>query len=912
MKLYTNVDRRGFLKTLAGGTAAVAALSPKKLYSQQGSQPNIVFFLVDDYGVMDLSCYGSEFMETPHMDALASQGMRFTQSYVAHPRCVPSRYASFTGKYPARAGVPGLNYDIHASDFILPEAFKEAGYSTFFCGKWHIGKEDTNTYPHQQGFDTNIAGGDIGSPSTYFWPYSVEGKNNNLPELVAGGQEGEYLTDRLTDETCNWITQNKDQPFFAVLSHYAVHGPLEAHEDLIQKYTIKKDTMTYTGERQIQEFNGAYTTQWQDNATFAAMVESVDQSLKKIMDTLEAHGIADNTIIVLSSDHGTKSTTDAQQSDHASSNRPFRAGKGWLYEGGVRVPTIVKWPGITAPGSVCDSIINNTDYYPTFLEMAGLPLRPYDHLDGQSFVPALQGQPYTRAGELYWHSPVGRPTSTGDENSSAIRDGDYKLIDWYDRGYTELFNINEDPGEHINLADTETAVAGALYTKLNNWRNRIDAYTQTSSFPPAEITDGFAGMDAPDYVFIEGSYTINLEYDAQDTRDLVVALHNRSNPDHIVGQTTTTVNAGKGTANINVNIAETLVPGEAYVWVAAMYPSGGTTPIDTMVRDTTATDGDLIAQFFAPPVVGPSDSVNVRVVTNSTEQRDVMVALINTQTWVRHGETRTTIPAGQNETDMTINVTGAPDEGIHYKWKIWLMPVGGSTSEATDVLNNVKVEVSSLPTVDDLLSISGPVTVTPTGTYSVEITYSATEDRDIKLAFNAHDGTWHGSVFVTVPAGTHTITQDLTIQGNPLPGTGFKWKALLYPVGLRGWTDKLDLITHEGITVEEEVPLVDELHSISGPVTIPSSGTVSVQVQYSATENRDIKISLLGDGISGWFGGGVFAVEAGNGTITKQISIKNNPTVGSQLKWRAILFPTGVKTLSERLDLIDQKGVIVE
>jgi arylsulfatase A-like enzyme len=908
MKTFANLDRRGFLKSLAGASAA-AALAPKTLRAQQGQQPNIIYFLVDDMGVMDLSCYGSQFYETPNIDALAGQGMKFSQSYVAHPRCVPSRYAGMTGKFPARAGVPGLEYDIHESDFILPEAFKAAGYSTFFCGKWHIGKSAENTYPEQQGFDTNVAGGDNGAPSTYFWPYNVEGSANNLPELEPGGQEGEYLTDRLTSETVNWITANKDQPFFAMLSHYGVHQPLEAKSDIIQKYTIKKDTMTYTGERVIQEFNGASTLQWQDNDVYAAMVESIDDSIKSIMDTLNALGIADNTIILFSSDHGGKSSAASATYNFPTSNKPYRAGKGWLYDGGIIVPTIVKWPGVTAPGSVCDSVINNTDFYPTFLDMAGLPLRPNDHLDGESFVPALQGQPYTRQGALYWHSPVGRPTATGDENSSAIRDGDYKLIDWYDRGLTQLFNIKNDPGENIDLADTETAIAGALFTKLNNWRHDVNAYTNTTPFPPPEVTDGFTSMDAPDFIFINGSYTIKVGYVADGTRDLSVILHEAGDPSRIVGQTTTQVNAGSGTSDIVVTITETLVSGGQYTWAANMYSTGGSTPLDTMTRPTVATDGDIIEEVFAPTTVGPDETVTVRVKSNASGIRDIKVSLISKTTGTRHGATRTTVPAGQNDTDIPVTITGTPPEGPDYKWKVWLMTEGGSESSATDTFIVDNIEVSTQVTVDALLSVSGPLTVNPTGTYTVDVGYSATVDRDIKVAFNAPDGTWHGHTIVTVPAGSSTANIQVNVQANPLPGTGYKWKALLLPVGMTAYADRLDLMTQEGITVEEEVQLTDEIFSVNGPLTVSKRTTYQVSADYSATTTRDIKFVLL-DASGRNYGKTIVAVPQGTGTITADLAVKS-PKSGSGYHWRAMLCPTGQTTWNDRLDYKDQTGVTV-
>ena len=489
-KSRRELNRRQFLKKTAGGVASLTLLGslPTRVWGAPKRLPNFVFILIDDLGWRDLSCYGSTLYETPAIDELAQQGVLFRQAYASFPRCVPSRYSIMTGKYPARYGVPGLHSDLPAEEFTVAEALKQAGYATFFAGKWHLAKENDPEYPYpdKQGFDVNIGGSSAGSVVSHFFPYggvkkTLRGKKRviKLPGLEKG-KPGEYLTDRLTDATVKFIRQHRDKPFFVYLSHYAVHVPLQAKKPYVDRYVHKLELLPKPSWPPYIREGVGWTKMLQDNPVYAGMIQSVDDSVARIMQTLRELGLENNTIIIFTSDNGGLSTrgTRAYKGKHAlaTSNFPLRAGKGWCYEGGIRVPLIVKWPGVTKPGTESDAIVLGADFYPTILQMAGLPLIPKQHLDGISFVPVLRGEEATARHVAFWHSPVGRPWSTGDENASVIRVDDYKLIDWYDKGKLELYNLDMDPGERIDLSDSMPEKRDELYRKLKAWRKEVGAY----------------------------------------------------------------------------------------------------------------------------------------------------------------------------------------------------------------------------------------------------------------------------------------------------------------------------------------------------------------------------------------------------------------------------------------------------
>jgi arylsulfatase A-like enzyme len=448
-------------------------------------KPNVIFFLVDDFGWKDTSYNGSDFYETPNIDKLANESMRFNQAYAAHPRCVPSRYAMITGKYPARVGIPSKwsknNGKFKKSEFGIAKAFKEDGYATFFAGKWHLANDEV--YPEDEGFDFNYGGGHAGAPTSYFYPYNEPknrkktGKEKHIQNLD-DAEEGDYLSDHLTKKTLNFIKNHQNKPFFVYLSHYGVHTPFEGKNEYKKKYKNKLNKMpTYTGPEYIRVGNTGETKAHQDNVTYAAMIQSIDDSLEKIVELLNELNIADNTIIVFTSDHGGLSNRGNTRG-LATSNLPLRAGKGHNYEGGIRIPMFVYWPGVTK-NSTTNAIITGTDYYPTLLEMANIPLHPEQHLDGVSFAGVLKGNTVdNNERAVFWHSPMSRPTSTGDTPNTTVRKGNYKLLDFYEEGYVELYDISKDIGETHDLSKEMPKLTAELYTLIVDWRKEVNAYTK--------------------------------------------------------------------------------------------------------------------------------------------------------------------------------------------------------------------------------------------------------------------------------------------------------------------------------------------------------------------------------------------------------------------------------------------------
>lgn len=451
-----SISRRRFLRHAAGGLATVPLAAERN-----GRPPSIVLFLVDDLGWMDLGCQGSTFYETPRIDRLASEGLRFNNAYSACPVCSPSRAALMTGKYPGSVGFTGHitailrhRYKKHGriippDDYMflrhrettLAEALGPAGYATASIGKWHLGSKEY--WPEKQGFDLNVAGYDHGSPPSYFDPYSNPKLdwNPDIPTL-SDRKPGEYLTDRLTDEAVRFIEDNQKRPFLLYLSHYAVHTPLEAPRDLIAKYDgkLKHDDSQFS-------------------AVYAAMIEKVDDSLGRVVDTLERLGLRKETLIIFTSDNG-----GAQV---ATRNRPLREGKGYLYEGGIRVPLIAVWPGRIKPNRVSAQPVTGADLYPTFAELAGDSARP-GSCDGRSLAPLLFGEGnWPEERDLYWYYPQYSPQA--EEPGAAIRRGRYKLIEHYDPPGVELYDLETDIAETRDLSETEPARTAELRERLRRW-----------------------------------------------------------------------------------------------------------------------------------------------------------------------------------------------------------------------------------------------------------------------------------------------------------------------------------------------------------------------------------------------------------------------------------------------------------
>jgi arylsulfatase A-like enzyme len=469
---------------LTGGLSLSLAPTPAEARVSQAERsekrPNIIVFLVDDFGWRDVGYNGSEFYQTPAIDQLARDGMRFDNAYVAFPRCTPSRFALLTGQNPARAQVPGGRggESMPGSALTMAEALKEGGYANFFFGKWHLGGS-IGQRPEDQGFDVNIGGGESGAVRSQFCPFGGEGRREPGPGLQ-DCKPGEYMADWLTDRAINQIARHHaeqpDQPFLAYVSHYAVHTPIEARDEDAAPYEAAVRAAGGPRQPAYQDRDGQ-TKLHQDNAEYAGMVASVDRSLARLRSELERLGIADDTIILLTSDHGGLSNRGAaSRRDTATSNLPYRAGKGHLYEGGLRIPMVMAWPGRIPSASVSSEVVNNTDYYPTLLDLAGLPQRPAAHIDGVSFAPVFSGRDLPDDRPLYWYSPRPRPDQTGDTASAALRLGGWKYIRRYAPGERdELFNLTTDPYEARNLIDEEAQRAEAMRGQLTAWLTSIDA-----------------------------------------------------------------------------------------------------------------------------------------------------------------------------------------------------------------------------------------------------------------------------------------------------------------------------------------------------------------------------------------------------------------------------------------------------
>jgi arylsulfatase A-like enzyme len=425
-------------------------------------------FLVDDLGWTDVGCYGSDYHQTPNIDRLAAEGIRFTDAYAACNACSPTRAAILTGMYPARLRLtdwipgqrtqpshqfkpPAWTQHLEHRHVTLAEALQADGYRTLHVGKWHLGKEEF--YPRRQGFDENIGGSYIGAPGSYFHPYyrkpgSASGPVENLPP---GGPKGRYLTDRLTDETVRLIDETTEQPFFLYLSYYSVHTPIQPRPDLRDRYAKEIEP----GQQHKQP-------------NYAAMVAAVDESVGRVMNKLREAGKDKNTIIIFTSDNGGM--------HRVTTNAPLRGGKGMAWEGGTRVPLIVKTLGVKTVGRTCGEPVISTDFYPTLLELTGAPgdAAHNRRVDGLSLVPLLQDPTATlNRDAIYWHYPhynvlLGVP-------HSSLRSGRYKLIEFFEGNRVELYDLHSDLGEQKNLAADLSNKTRALLNKLHAWREQISA-----------------------------------------------------------------------------------------------------------------------------------------------------------------------------------------------------------------------------------------------------------------------------------------------------------------------------------------------------------------------------------------------------------------------------------------------------
>lgn len=433
----------------------------------ESSPPNILLIMIDDLGWMDLRCQGNTRLHTPNIDRLAEQGMRFTDAYAAAPVCSPTRAAVLTGLAPARLKItnhipdqprftpqdakllPAKMLDhLPLEHVTIAERLKPAGYATGFFGKWHLagsripnkqGQGDLWYYPERQGFDVNLGGTAMGGPFSFFDPYNL----HNLPPR----RKGQYMPDRFADEVIQFVEKNRRQPFLAFLWNYTVHWPMEAPQPLVEKYQQRTDLGPL-------------------DPRYAAMIEALDSSIGRILAKLDELQLANDTLVIFTSDNGAYGGV--------ADNRPLRAAKGYLYEGGIRVPLIVRWPGVVKPATECTTPVISMDFFPTMLEAAGLEPDDQTPLDGESLLPLLRQTSDLRRSEIYFHYP--NYAFHGDNRlGSAIRAGDYKLIERFDDGSVELYNLRQDIGETKNLADEMPDRAAQLRRKLHEWREATAA-----------------------------------------------------------------------------------------------------------------------------------------------------------------------------------------------------------------------------------------------------------------------------------------------------------------------------------------------------------------------------------------------------------------------------------------------------
>ena len=471
-----------FLMLLETLCVAAPALIAEERIDQPERKPNVLLIVIDDLGYQDLCCNNKSCLySTPNIDRLAKNGIRFTQFYSAHPVCSPTRAAIMSGKTPQRVGITDWipqpsDFHLPAKEFTVAEAFSDAGYRTGFIGKWHLGEKD-NQQPDSHGFEWMRAVNRAGQPASYFAPFKRNRNRNNnnnnnnnnkarsnkrywdVPDLEKADKNA-YLTDELTDLAIDFVSQKSEQPFFLCFSHYAVHTPIESPKPLVKKYKERFAKYTADPAPVIKE-RASQTRARGDHVGYAAMIENLDSNIGRLMDALKD---AQNTIVVFTSDNGGLSTLKNRIGP--ASCRPFRAGKGWVYEGGIRIPTIIHWPEklkaaeVTVPGI-------SMDLYPTMLELAGLKFHPQQHLDGQSLVKLMRGEKATHSRTLGWHYP--HRHGSGHKPASAIREGNWKLIHHRESNEYELFDLSNDVSESNNLVATESGVANRMKRSLKEW-----------------------------------------------------------------------------------------------------------------------------------------------------------------------------------------------------------------------------------------------------------------------------------------------------------------------------------------------------------------------------------------------------------------------------------------------------------
>lgn len=454
-------------------------------------KPNIIFILIDDMGWRDTGCYGSSFYETPHIDSLATRGMHFTDAYATCPVSSPTRASVMTGKYPATVGITdwidmgtfhplkGKLIDVPyikslpRSEYTLAQALRDNGYATWHIGKWHLGGD--GSLPEDHGFDVNIGGCHMGCPMPggYFSPWGVTSlRDIDVPE-------GTYLTDYLTDCAVDLIADSGDTPFFLNMWYYSVHTPIEAKKEYIEYFKQKAKDMgidTIDPFEKGEEFpttdkKGQHITRRkiQSDPEYAAMIKSLDENIGRLITAVDKAGKTEDTLIVFTSDNGGLATAESSPT----CNAPLAEGKGWMYEGGTREPLIAVWPGIIDAETSCDVPVTSTDFYPTFLEAAGVSLLPEQHCDGVSILPLLKGEQTIPRDAIFWHYP--HYGNQGGTPGSSVRCGNYKLIEFFEDERLELYDVRQDIGEEKNIAEMHPHICAELKARLDSWRDSIEA-----------------------------------------------------------------------------------------------------------------------------------------------------------------------------------------------------------------------------------------------------------------------------------------------------------------------------------------------------------------------------------------------------------------------------------------------------
>ena len=460
------------LVAIAATTSRVQAIADK---------PNVIIIFVDDLGWADLGCYGSKFYETPNIDRLAEQGAMFNRAYSSCNVCSPTRASLMTGKYPQRVGFTswinprkpdGPNSaatHLPASEITIGEAFQQAGYRTGYIGKWHVVSEEVGM-PTQHGFDWQMATARHGLPGSYFHPYKKKGlPSADVPDLE-DGKPSDYLTDVLTDKGIGFIKDTVDegkQPFFLILGHYAVHTPIQAPKKLVEKYVAKKERMYGNTPLEMipERFNRKVPAR-QQNPTYAAMMENLDTNVGKVIAALDELEVTRDTIIVFTSDNG-GSCMPGSPDSRPTSNYPLRASNGWNYEGGIRIPTFITWPG-TIPAMKTDEPVITMDLYPTLLELTGCEQLPKQTVDGRSLDPLIHGEKQTLSRPfLAWWYP--HSNGHGTQPCQAILQDGWKLVHYMERNETELYRLDDDEGERNDLASVKPERTRELLETLNKW-----------------------------------------------------------------------------------------------------------------------------------------------------------------------------------------------------------------------------------------------------------------------------------------------------------------------------------------------------------------------------------------------------------------------------------------------------------